>query len=39
VHTTSLTLPCRDRFDRNFQGTNDSDIVAAINAAMPFALD
>lgn len=24
----------RDRFDRNFQGTNDHDLVAAINAAI-----
>ncbi|VIO72719.1 hypothetical protein CI1B_43650 [Bradyrhizobium ivorense] len=29
----------RDRFDRNFQGTNDHDIVAAINAAIAVLLD
>jgi S1/P1 Nuclease len=29
----------RDRFDRNFQGTNDHDIVSAINAAIAVLLD
>jgi len=29
----------RDRFDRNFAGTNDHDIVAAINAAVAVLLD
>jgi hypothetical protein len=29
----------RDRFDRNFQGTNDHDLVAAINAAIAVLLD
>lgn len=29
----------RDRFDRNFQGTNDHDIVATINAAIAVLLD
>jgi hypothetical protein len=29
----------RDRFDRNFQDTNDHDIVAAINAAIAVLLD
>jgi hypothetical protein len=29
----------RDHFDRNFQGTNDHDIVAAINAAIAVLLD
>jgi hypothetical protein len=28
----------RDRFDRNFEGTNDRDIVAAINAAVAVLL-
>jgi hypothetical protein len=29
----------RDRFDRNFEGTNDHDLVAAINAAIAVLLD
>ena len=29
----------RDRFDRNFQGTNNHDIVSAINAAIAVLLD
>jgi hypothetical protein len=29
----------RDHFDRNFQGTNEHDIVAAINAAIAVLLD
>jgi len=29
----------RDRFDRNFQGTNDHDVVAAINAAIAVLVD
>jgi hypothetical protein len=29
----------RDRFDKNFQGTNDHDIVAAINAAIAVLRD
>lgn len=29
----------RERFDRNFQGTNDHDIVSAINAAIAVLLD
>lgn len=29
----------RDRFDRNFQGNNDHDIVGAINAAIAVLLD
>ena len=29
----------RDRFDRNFQGTNDHDLVSAINAAIAVLLD
>jgi hypothetical protein len=29
----------RDHFDRNFQGTNDHDIVAAINAAIAVLLE
>jgi hypothetical protein len=29
----------RDRFDRNYAGTNDHDIVAAINAAIAVLLD
>jgi hypothetical protein len=29
----------RDRFDRNFQGTNDHDLIAAINAAIAVLLD
>jgi hypothetical protein len=29
----------RDRFDRNYQGTNDHDIVSAINAAIAVLLD
>jgi S1/P1 Nuclease len=29
----------RDRFDRNFQGTNEHDIVAAINGAIAVLLD
>ena len=29
----------RDRFDKNFQGTTDHDIVAAINAAIAVLLD
>jgi S1/P1 Nuclease len=29
----------RDRFDRNFQGTNEHDLIAAINAAIAVLLD
>lgn len=29
----------RDRFDRNFQGANDHDLVAAINASLAVLLD